>query len=91
MGPLRVQAAAGSFSPSSITPSADSGKLECTRLRSDVRDRVQGAIEALQYEVTPGDVAAKAGVTLAEAEEALTALAADSLSTLKVSLDGDLA
>lgn len=60
------------------------GKLESTKLRSDVRQRVQDAIEALRYEVTVGDVAARAGISLAEAEEALTALAADSLGTLKV-------
>ncbi|KAK9803218.1 hypothetical protein WJX73_005024 [Symbiochloris irregularis] len=57
---------------------------------SNYRDRVQSAVEALGYEVTPGDVSAKAGVTLAEAEEALTALAADSLGTLKVSGQGDI-
>lgn len=78
-----LQASAVEVLQSNLSPSA-SGKLESTSLDSGVRQRVQDAIETLRYEVTAGDVAARAGVTVEQAEEALTALAADTSGTLKV-------
>lgn len=84
-----LQASAVEVLQSNLSPSA-SGKLESTSLDSGVRQRVQDAIETLRYEVTAGDVAARAGVTVEQAEEALTALAADTSGTLKVSGQGDI-
>ena len=43
-------------------------------------------MESLGSRVTVGDVAARAGVTISEAEEALNALAADCAGSLEVSL-----
>ena len=83
----RTQASTIELAPTDIP--AASGKLESTRLDSNVREKVQQAVESLRFEVTPGDVAARAGVTVHQAEEALTALAADTFGTLKVgALDG---
>ena len=59
-------------------------QLESTKLPSDVRKKVEWAVELQGHRVTVGDVSGKAGVTLAEAEDALKALAADSLGTLEV-------
>jgi len=42
-------------------------------------------VESLAARVTAGDVAARAGIRVAEAETALNALAADTLGTLQVS------
>ena len=78
-----AKAAGGAEIASSDLPAA-SGRLECTRMNSRMRQHVEKAVERLRYEVTAGDVAAQAGVTISEAEEALNALAADSFSTLKV-------
>jgi len=46
---------------------------------------VQDAVESLGGRVTVGDVSARAGVKISEAEEALNALAADASGTLEVS------
>lgn len=50
-----------------------------------MRERVQTAIESLGYRVTAGDVVARAGVKLSEADEALQALSCDSQGALEVS------
>lgn len=50
-----------------------------------IRRRVEDAVESLAARVTAGDVAARAGIRVAEAETALNALAADTLGTLQVS------
>lgn len=55
------------------------------RLSDSVRDKVQSAIEALGYRVTTGDVVARAGVKLSQADEALQALCCDSQGALEVS------
>ena len=59
--------------------------LQSNRLNPDLRDRVCAAITKLGGRVTVGDVSAQAGVKMAEAEEALKALAFDSLGHLEVS------
>ena len=46
--------------------------------------QVEEAVEALGGRVTIGDVAARAGVKVTEAEEALNALAADCLGSIQV-------
>ena len=61
------------------------------QLREEVRERVSSAVESLNGRVTVGDVAARAGVSISEAGEALNALAADTQGTLEVStLSGSL-
>ena len=60
------------------------GKLESTRIPQKVRQRVEDAVESLGGRVTIGDVSSRAGLTLAETERALNALAADSEGTLQV-------
>lgn len=55
-----------------------------------MRQSVTAAIKRGGYRVTVGDVAAAAGVRLSEAEEALKALAADTLAHLEVSEQGDV-
>ena len=47
-------------------------------------------MEALSARVTAGDVAARAGIRVSEAETALNALAADTLGTLQVCLNSIL-
>ncbi|KAF5841464.1 hypothetical protein DUNSADRAFT_12908 [Dunaliella salina] len=64
--------------------------LQINRLKSDVRERVEEAVEGLGYRVTAGDVAARAGVKVAEADEALQALAFDTEGALEVSAEGDV-
>ena len=59
--------------------------IQSNRLDQDVKERVERAIAALGYRVTVGDVAARAGVKVSEADEALKALAYDSLGALEVS------
>ena len=61
-------------------------QLESLKLGQAVRNSVQDAVESLGGRVTVGDVAARAGVKISEAEEALNALAADSSGTLEVNL-----
>lgn len=58
--------------------------MQSNRLNPDIRERVEGAIEALGYRATVGDVAARAGVKVSEADEALKALAYDALGHLEV-------
>lgn len=53
-------------------------------LPSEVRQRAETAILKRGGAVTVGDVAAVAGISLKEAEDALRALASDSLANLKV-------
>lgn len=65
------------------------GKLESTNLPGNVRKQVQEAIQALGGRVTVGDVAARAGVRVSEAESALNALAADCNASIQVSDAGD--
>lgn len=60
------------------------GKLESTRIPQKVRQRVEDAVESLGGRVTIGDVSSLAGLTLAETERTLNALAADSEGTLQV-------
>jgi hypothetical protein len=66
------------------------GELLSPRLDADVRRRAEEAITRRGGRVTVGDVAASAGLTLFQAEEALKALAADSLGALQVSDDGEI-
>lgn len=47
--------------------------------------QVQGAVEQLGGRVTVGDVSARAGVKVSEAEEVLNALAADCNGSIQVS------
>lgn len=58
--------------------------MESNKLDAELRERVERAIVALGYRVTVGDVAAKAGVKLSEADAALKAVAYDSLGNLEV-------
>lgn len=58
--------------------------LESDRVRGDVLKRVEAAVEQLGGTVTVGDVSARAGVNVDDAENALTALVADTQGTLKV-------
>ncbi|KAG2434769.1 hypothetical protein HXX76_007654 [Chlamydomonas incerta] len=64
--------------------------LQSNRLDPDLRERVESAVERLGGRVTVGDVAARAGVKLAQADEALKALAYDTAAALQVSSAGDL-
>ncbi|MDA0866708.1 MAG: hypothetical protein O2890_09865 [Cyanobacteria bacterium] len=52
---------------------------------------VMTAVESLDYRVTVGDVAAKAGLSLAIAQQGLIALAADTQAHLQVSEAGEIA
>ena len=65
--------------------------LQSNRLDQEVKDRVEKAIEQLGGRVTAGDVAAKAGVKLSEADECLKALAYDTLAVLEVGWGGAVA
>ena len=84
--PSRRQPGASSVElpPEEFVPPA--GRIESTRLDGKVRQQVEDAVEALGRRVTVGDVASRAGVSLAQAEEALNALAADSAGSLEVQL-----
>lgn len=59
-------------------------------LDSQVRGLVEKSILSRKYHVTVGDVAAEAGIPIAQAQQALTALASDSQAVLKVSDQGDI-
>ena len=61
-------------------------QLESLKLQQSVRNSVQDAVESLGGRVTVGDVSARAGVKISEAEEALNALAADAAGTLEASM-----
>lgn len=71
-------------------PNPQRHELESLKLSQKVRNSVQDAVEGLGGRVTVGDVAARAGVKINEAEEALNALAADAGGTLEVSDAGDV-
>mmetsp|Transcript_4019 Transcript_4019/g.10273 ORF Transcript_4019/g.10273 Transcript_4019/m.10273 type:complete len:423 (+) Transcript_4019:973-2241(+) len=71
--------------PGGSLAAAESGGVD-----KDLRRKVEAAIAGLAFRVTAGDVAARAGVSLADAEAALRALAADSMATLNVSSDGEV-
>ncbi len=58
--------------------------LQSTKLRDDVRDRVEAAVERRNLRATVGEIAAAAGLKLSEADEALKALAYDSQAVLQV-------
>ncbi|GIL82862.1 hypothetical protein Vretifemale_11774 [Volvox reticuliferus] len=64
--------------------------LQSNRLNSNLRERVEAAVAQLGGRVTVGDVATRAGVNLADADEALKALAYDTQASLKVSAEGDV-
>eukprot|EP00210_Caulerpa_lentillifera_P001845 g1774.t1 len=64
--------------------------LQSTKIPSSLREKVEKAVERQGYRVTVGDVSGAAGVTLSEAEDALQALAADSLGSLEVSNEGEV-
>lgn len=66
------------------TPAKTKLSLQSDRLDAGVRERVSSAIQNLNYRVTAGDTAAQAGVSVAQANEALQALAYDSLAALEV-------
>lgn len=63
-------------------------ELASNKVDSAVRERVEDAIARLGFRATIGDVAAKAGVTVAQADSALKALACDSLAALEVRYRG---
>jgi len=65
-------------------------RVEFESVPEAVRERSLRAVESLGGRVTAGDVAARAGLKLTEAEPALRALATDTGATLKVSAQGDL-
>jgi hypothetical protein len=60
--------------------------LEISKIDGKLREKVESAIDRLGSSVTVGDVAATAGVTIADAEAALNALAADCQGTLQVGI-----
>jgi len=64
--------------------------LESDKLDSKIRRRAEDAILTRGNRVTVGDVASTSGLTIFEAENALKALAADSLATLAVSNQGEV-
>eukprot|EP00775_Hariotina_reticulata_P003685 gene3685-3945_t len=64
--------------------------MQSNQLPAELRERVEKAIAALGYRVTVGEVAARAGVKLADADKALKAIAYDSLANLEVSDKGEV-
>ncbi|GFR50351.1 hypothetical protein Agub_g12560 [Astrephomene gubernaculifera] len=100
-GPLPPSASPSPSSPSS-SPSSPSWSpnpmelvrreagLQSTRIDPRVRERVEEAVERLGCRVTLGDVAARAGVRLEEADGALKALAYDTQASLQVSSEGEV-
>lgn len=85
----KVQARASDPNPflRSIEKQAD---IQTNKIPEAIRERVEQAVERLGGRVTVGDVAARAGVKLKEAEDALQALAYDTLGTLEVSPEGEV-
>lgn len=69
-------------------PLAATSPVLSESLPAPERRKVEDVILRRQGEVTVGDVAAGAGIGLLEAEQALRALAGDSLATLKASASG---
>ena len=70
---------------SSLRDSSESKKVS-----KDVRQKVENALERLNYSVTVGDVASACGISLLDAERALQALAIDSGAALSVSQEGEV-
>lgn len=64
--------------------------LQSNKLPTELREKVSSAVEELRFRVTVGDVAARAGVKLQDADDTLKALAYDSQATLEVSEQGDV-
>lgn len=60
---------------------------QAAKLNNDVMK----AVESLKYRVTVGDVAARAGLNLATAEQGLLALASETQAHLQVSEEGEIA
>ena len=99
---IKISASLGSngnatnSTPSPFTNAARNAAKEATGLQSETLDpdhrrKAISAISAApQRAVTVGDVAAAAGLTLAQAETALKALAHDTLATLSVSPAGEI-
>ncbi|KAH9618881.1 hypothetical protein KSS87_010805 [Heliosperma pusillum] len=73
--------------PSPIKPG---GVVESDYLPLDIRKRAMDAIDSLGRRVTIGDVSARAGLKLTQAQKALQALAADTNGFLEVSDEGDV-
>jgi hypothetical protein len=71
-------------SPGHVRRACTSSRLCPQAIPAAIRRRVEDAVESLAARVTAGDVAARAGIRVAEAETALNALAADTLGTLQV-------
>eukprot|EP00897_Mesotaenium_endlicherianum_P000429 jgi/Mesen1/10387/ME000081S09773 len=65
-------------------------RVESDRLPPTLRETTMKAVEALGGRVTVGDVAARAGIQVTEAEKALKALASDTGGFLEVSDEGDV-
>jgi hypothetical protein len=63
--------------------------MQSNRLDPDLRERVEAAIEGLGYRGTVGEVAARAGASIADADRALKALAYDALGHLEVGRGGE--
>lgn len=78
------------WSKESTSPLNEFKNTQTVQLDASVRRAVEDAIDSRNYRVTVGDVAATAGIKTSQAEEALRALAADSLATLSVSRDGEI-
>ncbi|WIA33689.1 hypothetical protein OEZ86_006807 [Tetradesmus obliquus] len=64
--------------------------MQSNQLDAELKERVEKAIAKLGFRVTVGQVAAAAGVKLSQAEQALKALAYDSLGNLEVSTAGEV-
>ena len=73
-----------------LTCCATHRRVESEQLDGDVRRAVETSIRTRNYRVTVGDVAAEAGMTLPQAQRALSALALDSKATLEVSTQGEI-
>ena len=61
------------------------------RQKVELNSDVMKAVESLKYRVTVGDVAAKAGLNLATAEQGILALASETQAHLQVSEEGEIA
>ncbi|KAF8060028.1 hypothetical protein HT031_004966 [Scenedesmus sp. PABB004] len=64
--------------------------MQSNQLDADLREGVERAVAGLGYRVTVGQVAARAGVKVSDADRALKALAYDSLAHLEVSSEGEV-
>lgn len=89
--PGRVSAFQESRSDDSKAVGKRSGPVSASeKIDGYVRRSVETSIRTRNYRVTVGDVAAEAGVSLLDAQRALSALALDSKATLMVSNDGEI-